>query len=445
MFLRICILFFLAFSTSANAGTDIYNCDLDAKQFRGWVPSHVVITFLNDGAKAQINFGHKSENIQVLKYGSKFKEVRALINMQSSDGKNYSTKHTINIFKDYKISYNFIATGTSTNFVGRGDCTYKRVSANSNNTQYTKERVSDNSSNSQSANECSNQPYLCSDAQVCQSATFENSNGKRFWSTSGKAAQYIVEAKSRTLNCGTGNKATAKKETCSNDPLVCTNTQICEKATYTQGPTKKWYTNSSRASYVRRAKALGLRCGVEPTIEKTTVKIDSLRGQVQNTTSADQAITNSQNGPVLYEAQKLTCTDIGFVSGTPEFADCVLKLIMMGNKTIGPNSVSSSSSQKISYESAERICKLEADAGASSTYQPITPQTNSYRSDCRYNGLNHINCNTVGGGVNDGGFSNLANTLSKNANAYKLFEACILKYGYEPPKRNILQKLFGIK
>ena len=68
-------LFLLLISLNVSAGTDIFTCKLDAKKSRGWIPSNLVISFIDDGKKAQINYGHKPDSIRVVQYGWKFKET----------------------------------------------------------------------------------------------------------------------------------------------------------------------------------------------------------------------------------------------------------------------------------------------------------------------------------------------------------------------------------
>ena len=124
----------------------------------------------------------------------------------------------------------------------------------------------------------------------------------------------------------------------------------------------------------------------------------------------------------------------------------MLKLVTLQSAKATQNNSMAATTQRPSYENAIRICNAEAEAGASSTYKSRTPLNNSYKSNCRPTGYNSVKCDTTGGAVYDGGFGNLANTLSKNANRNGLFDACMLKYGYEPPKRKtLLQKIFGGK
>ena len=179
------------------------------KKSRGWIPSNLVISFLDDGKKARINYGHKPDSIRVVEYGWKFKEAHASISMKAQDGKRFGTKHTITIFKNNKVTYDFIALGTSSHYTARGACTAKLIKTN-------------------------------------------------------------VPKQKTTAKTNAPNQTIAK--TCSNTPSQCTRRQVCEKATYVSGNIRKWYTNRSSAQYVQRAKQLGWSCDVNQTIAavKTT-------------------------------------------------------------------------------------------------------------------------------------------------------------------------------
>lgn len=430
-------LFFLLLSLNVSAGTDIFTCKLDAKKSRGWIPSNLVISFLEDGKKAKINYGHKPDSIRVVKYGWKFKEAHASISMKAQDGKRFGTKHKITIFENNKVTYDFIALGTSSHYTARGACTAKLIKTNVPKQQTTAKA---NIPNQTITNSCLTTPSRCTDSQLCKSATFSNYSGKKMWRGSSTAAIHVTEAKSRRLKCGIGGVVAEKSSqknsvaTCSTNAAACTSRQVCQMATYVTGNKRKWKTIPSSAQYVQRARQLGLSCEV---IWNVAV-VEAVKPKVQTTNAAPKS-------KALYAAQKLSCADIGFVVGTTEFASCVLQLVTLQSGKAPQKSNAPATTQRPSYSSAIRICKSEGDAGASSTYKSITPSTSSYKSNCRSTGYNSVNCNTTGGVNHDGGFSNLANALSRNASSYKIFEACVLKYGYEPPKRNIFQKIFGIK
>jgi hypothetical protein len=421
-------LFFLLFSLNVSAGTDIFTCKLDAKKTRGWIPTNLVISFLEDGKTAKINYGHKPDSIRVVKYGWKFKEADASISMKTQDGKRLETNHKITIFENNKVIYDFTAVGTSSHYIARGTCTAKLIKTNVPKQQTpTKANIP----NQTSTNSCLTTPARCTDSQLCESATFSNYSGTKIWRGSSTAAIHVSEAKSRRLKCGTDGIVTENSSQkisvamCSTNATACTPRQVCEMATYVTGSKRKWKTTSSSAQYVQQAKQLGLSCEV---IRHVATAVTA-KPKVQATNTA------SKSKP-LYAAQKLACADIGFVVGTTEFANCVLQLATQQNTSTVQKS-------RPSYSSVLRICEAEAGAGAASTYRPTTSSSSTYRSKCT-SWNNSLNCNTTGGSSYDGGLSNLGHTLSKNANKNRLFDSCVLKYGYEPPKRKtLLQKLFG--
>ena len=430
-------LFFLLFSLNVSAGTDIFTCKLDAKKSRGWIPSNLVISFLEDGKKAKINYGHKPDSIRVVKYGWKFKEAHASISMKAQDGKRFGTKHKITIFENNQVTYDFMAAGTSSHYTARGICTAKLIKTNVPKQQTTAKA---NIPNQPITNSCLTTPSRCTDSQLCQSATFSNYSGTKMWRGSSTAAIYVTEAKSRRLKCGTDGVVAENSSQeisvamCSTNATACTPRQVCEMATYVTGSKRKWKSMASSAQYVQQARQLGLSCGVMQNV----ASVVAAKPKVQTTNTTSKSKTQ-------YAAQKLSCADIGFVVGTTEFASCVLQLVTLQSGKAPQKNSKPVTTQRPSYSNAIRICESEGDAGASSTYKSITPSTSSYKSNCRSTGYNSVNCNTTGGVNHDGGFSNFANTVSRNQSSYRIFEACMLKYGYEPPKRNILKKIFGIK
>jgi len=425
-------LFILLFSLNVTAGTDIFTCKLDAKNSKGWIPSYLVISFLDDGKAAKINYGHKPDSIQVVQYGWKFKEAHASISMKAQDGKRFGTKHTITIFENNKVIYDFKALGTSSHYTARGACTAKLIKTNVPKQKIT---AKTNAPNQTIANTCLNTPSRCTDNQLCKSATFSNNSGTKMWKGSSTAANHVTEAKSRRLTCGTDVVVAENSfATCSTKAAACTRRQVCVMATYVTGNKRKWYTIPSSAQYVQRAKQMGWSCDVMQSI----AAVKTTKPKVQTTNTAPESKTQ-------FAAQKLSCADMGFVGGTTEFANCVLQLVTLQTGVASQKNITPATTQRPSYSSATRICTSEGEAGASSTYESITPATRSYKSNCRSTGYNSVNCNTTGGVNHDGGFSNFANTVSRNQSSYRIFEACMLKYGYEPPKRNILKKIFGIK
>jgi hypothetical protein len=60
--------FVLLYSVNLLAESNVFTCKLDAKNSRGWIPSHLVISFDSGGQTAQIISGYKSNNIKVRRY-----------------------------------------------------------------------------------------------------------------------------------------------------------------------------------------------------------------------------------------------------------------------------------------------------------------------------------------------------------------------------------------
>jgi hypothetical protein len=357
--------------------------------------------------------------------------------MKTQDGKRLETNHKITIFENNKVIYDFIALGTSSHYTARGACTAKLIKTN---VPKQKATAKTNAPNQTIANTCLNTPSRCTDNQLCKSATFSNNSGTKMWKGSSTAANHVTAAKSRRLKCGTdvvvAENLSQKNSvaTCTINAAACTRGQVCEMATYVSGNIRKWKTVAYSAQYVQRAKQLGWSCDVAQSIPTVKTK----KPKVQTTNAAPKSKTQ-------FAAQKLSCADIGFVVGTTEFANCVLQLVTLQSGAASQKNSAPAAAQRPSYSNATRICTSEGEAGASSTYKSITPDTSSYNSNCRSTGYNSVNCKTTGGVDHDGGFSNFANTVSRNQSSYRIFEACMLKYGYEPPKRNMLKKIFGIK
>jgi hypothetical protein len=117
--------------------------------------------------------------------------------------------------------------------------------------------------------DCSNNVKTCSETQICNKATFQL-NGKRFWETH-KKNWYTDEAKSRGLDCGV-TKAFEKQNTghisCASDAKACNKKQLCFRATENSGGSLVWRTMTS-GGHVKEAKRLGLTCEVNLKRAKT--------------------------------------------------------------------------------------------------------------------------------------------------------------------------------
>jgi len=227
----------------------------------------LVISFLNNGQTAEINYGHKSKNIKVIRYSDKFKSITALTSMKSTNGKSSGTKHNITIFKNRDITYVFKHTGTSEQIIARGKCTAKNVKLSVSSP--VKKPV--NSSQASSVDACANGISTCTEDFICRRG-FAEIAGKKIWHKSNHAFyMYTVEAKKRGLSCGVGSSSSTT------DLNLSSNYDICQRASY--GVKRKWRsTNSVGYKYVVEAKKRGLSCGVAsssstPSIETKVPKV----------------------------------------------------------------------------------------------------------------------------------------------------------------------------
>jgi len=262
-FSKLLAVFVLLCSVSALADTNIYTCDLDAKSARGWIPSYLVISFLNNGQTAEINYGHKSKNIKVIRYSDKFKSITALTPMKSTNGKSSGTKHYITIFKNRDITYAFKHTGTSEQIIARGKCTAKNVKLSVSSP--VKKPV--NSSQTSSVDACANGISTCTEDFICKRG-FAEIAGKKIWHKSNHAFyMYTVEAKKRGLSCGVASievpSVIIPVEVCAISR--CNNDTVCKRATVLTVGKKVWRDMYNSNIYVTEAKKRGLSCGVAST------------------------------------------------------------------------------------------------------------------------------------------------------------------------------------
>ena len=102
----------------------------------------------------------------------------------------------------------------------------------------------------------------CSDENVCAIATRTKDSVKK-WKLGNK---FFYEAKRRGLTCGVklgSNKLTAKQR-CEANIRGCSETALCEVATYTTYNNKKeWARGNSFVKFATEAKRRGLTCGVK--------------------------------------------------------------------------------------------------------------------------------------------------------------------------------------
>ena len=277
-FSKLLAVFVLLCSVSALADTNIYTCDLDAKSARGWIPSYLVISFLNNGQTAEINYGHKSKNIKVVRYSNKFKSITALIPMKNTNGETSGTKHNITIFKNHEVTYVFKHTGTSAQIIARGKCTAKHVQLSVSSP--TKIPVN----SSQTASVCLENISACNETQLCGFASYYT--GKRqAWETDRDAFTYVVEAKKRGLSCGVASsssttqitrpaKSTPKKSVvCSSKNInICSNDLLCARGSRSVQGKRIWDERPYWFVYAFEAKKRGLTCGVKYNSATPSIK-----------------------------------------------------------------------------------------------------------------------------------------------------------------------------
>jgi hypothetical protein len=432
----VCVLFLVA--GYATADGYIFNCELKAVSTKGWIPNNLVLSFRNDGAQAEIIYGHKSDNVRVEKFGYGEKRVFALIPMTEQGGATFGTQHRITISKNSIVDYDFRSNGRGTHYKATGTCRLKQIKSKVIASTAQPKKI-------YAGNTCSTNPRKCNEKELCSYASYV-AGGMVKWKTSASAVSYVSESKRRGLFCRATKKIAKSKAAsyvtgfaqCSANLEMCRDASVCRYATITRGEYTKWHTDSKKAGFIREARSRGLTCGVNTTANNSgsASAVSKVNSSNKTQVKAMQVQSSASNQVEQYRVQKQACKNIGFVAGTTEFASCVLQLLTKQNTS----TVQKSSP---SYSNVIRICEAEAGAGAASTYRPTTSSSSTYRSECT-SWNNSLNCNTTGGSSYDGGLSNLGHTLSKNANKNRLFDACVLKYGYEPPKRKtLLQKLFG--
>ena len=116
---------------------------------------------------------------------------------------------------------------------------------------------------------CSQDPSVCSTSDLCEKATFRN--GTKKWSTF--YVKHVDEAKSRGLTCGvTEQVAAVIKESCSEEPKNCSLDDLCRYAVTFSKETNIWAPEYVFSKHVTEAKRRGLTCGVKEQVAAVTKK-----------------------------------------------------------------------------------------------------------------------------------------------------------------------------
>ena len=124
-------------------------------------------------------------------------------------------------------------------------------------------------SNLQNQN-CASNPKLCNNQDLCNEAVL---GGK--WQTRASYIPFVQEAWKRGLSCGvqySSKNSQMKKnqkniKDCHDDPSVCSNIELCEKATLND----KWETRSYYQDHVSLAKKRNLNCNVKVNKRKNNI------------------------------------------------------------------------------------------------------------------------------------------------------------------------------
>jgi hypothetical protein len=108
-------------------------------------------------------------------------------------------------------------------------------------------------------------PEMCSTELLCVRATSQTGSAV-LWTKTSSLQTYVLEAKKRGLNCGVGDTTTSVTKTCTSmAPQFCADSLLCNRATTEKANSKKWQTHYGLA-YVKEAKKRGLSCNVNDQI-----------------------------------------------------------------------------------------------------------------------------------------------------------------------------------
>ncbi len=115
---------------------------------------------------------------------------------------------------------------------------------------------------------CASNPKLCDNQELCNEAVL---SGK--WQTRPSYIPYVREAWQRGLSCevqysSKDNKPKQKqKKDCTSDPTLCSNVELCEKATLEN----EWEIRPYFQNHVSLAKKRNLKCNVKVNKRKNSI------------------------------------------------------------------------------------------------------------------------------------------------------------------------------
>ncbi|MDB4046470.1 peptidoglycan-binding protein [Amylibacter sp.] len=105
------------------------------------------------------------------------------------------------------------------------------------------------------AAECTDDPNECTLKELCEISTALDGRST-VWSNAAKDTQHVALAQNLAMDCG----VTPIINLCDIDPNECKVSEICQKATTTNGGKRYWDTTAE--AYVSVAKKFGLQCGI---------------------------------------------------------------------------------------------------------------------------------------------------------------------------------------
>jgi hypothetical protein len=110
---------------------------------------------------------------------------------------------------------------------------------------------------------CASDPKKCEDKVICTYATISKSN-QYFWAVFVSSKKYVEEAKGRGLDCPSLMNSTVEKavsvQKCDQNVDKCTDAELCEVATY-ETSSRNWKGGTSEI-FVEEAKSRNLTCNV---------------------------------------------------------------------------------------------------------------------------------------------------------------------------------------
>ena len=191
---------------------------------------------------------------------------------------------------------------------------------------------------SSSSDQCSlNNVHACSSEQLCDRGTYGTPIR---WYERANLSGFSNEAKRRGLTCGVAVQTTPDTQCSPTNPVACTTEELCSRATV--GTPKVWLIAGHGARYTNEAKRRGLTCGTSNTQRSSPVSSNTPRSTTPDISNSPSDCTAAGRGFGLTESAfwhrtasaackreyfERACRGYGFVSGTPEMAQCVVNEI----------------------------------------------------------------------------------------------------------------------